>query len=68
MKIKRILILSVTGLIVLAAALYLLRFREEGFAGLKGKKDLNFILITVDTLRADKIGCYGFPDIETQLL
>ena len=68
MKIKRILILSITALIVLAAALYLLRSRKEGFTGLKGKKELNFILITVDTLRADRIGCYGFPDIETPVM
>jgi len=68
MKIKRILILSVTAMIVLSAALYLLRFRKEGFAGLKGKRDLNCILITVDTLRADKIGCYGFSRIETPVM
>jgi arylsulfatase A-like enzyme/Flp pilus assembly protein TadD len=32
---------------------------------LKGRKQFNYVLITVDTLRADRIGCYGFPEIET---
>jgi arylsulfatase A-like enzyme/predicted Zn-dependent protease len=31
---------------------------------MKGRK-FNYILITVDTLRADRIHCYGFPSIET---
>ncbi len=28
----------------------------------------NFILITVDTLRADRLRCYGFKDIETPMI
>lgn len=39
--------------------------RRPNFSRLRGKGDFNFILITVDTLRADKIGCYGFSRIET---
>ncbi|MCD6193100.1 MAG: sulfatase-like hydrolase/transferase [Candidatus Aminicenantes bacterium] len=32
---------------------------------LQKKGPFNFILITVDTLRADRIGCYGFPRVKT---
>jgi arylsulfatase A-like enzyme/predicted Zn-dependent protease len=32
---------------------------------LQKKGPFNFILITVDTLRADRISCYGFPRIKT---
>ncbi len=32
---------------------------------MRGDKDFNVILITVDTLRADRIGCYGFSRVET---
>ena len=38
--------------------------RRPDFAGLRAGKSFNVILITVDTLRADRLGCYGFsPDI-----
>lgn len=39
--------------------------RRGGFAGLRGAKDYNVILITMDTTRADRLGCYGFPAVET---
>ncbi len=35
------------------------------FARLRGDRNYNFILISVDTLRADRLGCYGFTRIET---
>ena len=28
-------------------------------------RDWNVVLITIDTLRADRLGCYGYADIET---
>jgi len=53
----------VAGALLLAAAalaaFLLLRPRTPDFARLRGPKDYNVILITVDTLRADKVGCYG---------
>lgn len=52
----------------LAAALiavFLLVPRKQNFARFKGDADFNFILITVDTLRADRIHCYGFSRIDT---
>lgn len=38
---------------------------HQSFARLRGDRDFNVLLITVDTLRADRIGCYGFPGVET---
>ena len=55
-------------LTVFLIALFVLIFvrpRHQSFSRLRGGRDFNFILITVDTLRADRIGCYGFPRIET---
>ena len=65
------------GLAVLAGLVVL--WRERGF--LAGKKvtgaaaarlvaplkpsDLNLLFITLDTTRADHIGCYGYPQIKT---
>ncbi len=46
-------------------AFLLLRSRTPNFALLRGGQDFSVILITVDTLRADKIGCYGSPLIRT---
>jgi choline-sulfatase len=57
------------GLAVLLAAaavvFYLSRPGRANFERLRGGKDFNVILITVDTLRADKIGCYGAPLVKT---
>jgi arylsulfatase A-like enzyme/Flp pilus assembly protein TadD len=47
------------------AAFLLLRPRPPDFGRLRGDKDWNVILITVDTLRADKIGCYGNAFVRT---
>lgn len=30
-----------------------------------GKENFNFLLISIDTLRADRLRCYGFPGIST---
>jgi arylsulfatase A-like enzyme/Flp pilus assembly protein TadD len=56
------------GAVVLAAAatvLFVLKPGRADFARLRGDRDFNVILITVDTLRADKIGCYGNPAVRT---
>ncbi len=47
------------------AAVLLLRPRTPDFDRLRGGKDFNVILITVDTLRADRLGCYGHPRVRT---
>ncbi len=39
--------------------------KRPSFSSFKKDKDFNFIFITVDTLRADRLHCYGFEEIET---
>lgn len=67
MKKKTILFpaLAVGLVLVLLAVILIFRLGKPRFARFKGNKDFNYILITVDTLRADKIGCYGFSRIDT---
>ena len=64
---KKLLYPVFVSLILVTAAAIILIFsltRNE-FSRLKGKDTFNCILITVDTLRADRIGCYGFAGVET---
>jgi len=56
-------ILAALALVVIVV-LVIVR-RPPSFAGLRGDRDFNVILITVDTLRADRVGCYGFSGIAT---
>lgn len=64
---KRWLLLS--GSVILAVCLLLLlfvfKFKQNEFGRLFGKKEFNYILVTVDTLRADRIGCYGYTNVDT---
>jgi len=42
------------------------RGRESGAGGESGPlRRLNVVLVTIDTLRADRLGCYGYTRIET---
>ena len=61
------LIIGAAGVLAAAAAVIWLVVRpgRADFAKLRGGRDFNVILITVDTLRADKIGCYGNPLVRT---
>lgn len=53
-------------LLVIAVLAYVFVLpKKPSFSRLKKNKPFNYILITVDTLRADRIHCYGFPYIET---
>jgi arylsulfatase A-like enzyme/Tfp pilus assembly protein PilF len=70
-------LLLVVAVIVIAAALYLVlssgvlwrgpksagRIRE--LLGGLNPQDLNILFFTLDTTRADHLGCYGYPRIET---
>ena len=48
---------------------YLFIFKpSHDFKNLKDKKEFNFVLITLDTIRADRIGCYGFSNIKTPVI
>jgi arylsulfatase A-like enzyme/Tfp pilus assembly protein PilF len=61
------LILAAILALAILAALFLLR-PADSFSRLAGKKDYNVILITLDTTRADRLGCYGFRDIRTPVI
>ncbi len=62
----RIVLLGATAVVAAGLAAFLLfRPHAADFARLRGGRDFNVILITVDTLRADKIGCYGEPLVRT---
>jgi len=52
-------------LVIAIAIILIFLLRRSEFSRLKGKYTINTILITVDTLRVDRIGCYGFTGIET---
>jgi arylsulfatase A-like enzyme/uncharacterized protein HemY len=65
-KKKKTVLLSAAALVLLAAvAAAVLLSRRVDFARLRKGRDFNVILITVDTLRADKVGCYGEREVET---
>ena len=57
-----LLVLAVAGFFLFRI---LLPRRARSFASLASQRDYNYILITVDTLRADHIHCYGLATIET---
>ena len=62
---KKILIAGAAVLAVAATFLFVLKPGRADFARLRGDRDFNVILVTVDTLRADKVGCYGNPSVRT---
>lgn len=58
-------------LVLTAAAVltfFILRPQKTTFSSLKKKREFNYILISVDTLRADRVGCYGFQGVETPVM
>ncbi len=63
---KTLSLIAAAGVLLLAAAAYLLFFSgPPDFARLRKGRDFNVILITMDTTRADRLGCYGFRNVET---
>ncbi len=62
---SRRLILALAGAVALAAAGAFLLLRQPGLARLRNGRDFNVVLITLDTTRADRLGCYGFAGVET---
>src|SRR4030042_4743810 len=59
---------AIVILIAISLTVLLIRQTRPVFARLRGEKDFNVILVTLDTTRADRIGCYGFSRIETPAL
>lgn len=41
---------------------------QQDFASLRGDGEYNVLLITVDTIRADRLGAYGFEGIDTPII
>ncbi|MDI6849967.1 MAG: sulfatase-like hydrolase/transferase [Candidatus Saccharicenans sp.] len=59
---KKVLIIFL-AIALAAVALFIFR-SDNSVRQLREHQDFNVILITVDTLRADRLGCYGFiPDL-----
>ncbi|MDI6697382.1 MAG: sulfatase-like hydrolase/transferase [Candidatus Saccharicenans sp.] len=59
---KKVLIIFL-AIALAAVALFIFR-SDDSVRQLREHQDFNVILITVDTLRADRLGCYGFiPDL-----
>jgi len=45
--------------------IFIMIFASYAAAQTRGKPALNVVLITIDTLRADHVGCYGYKKIKT---
>ncbi|HMA53559.1 MAG TPA: sulfatase-like hydrolase/transferase, partial [Acidobacteriota bacterium] len=67
-KKRSILVLGGFLLAAAAAAYFLLLAGPPSFARLRGGRDFNVIVITLDTTRADRLPCYGRPDLVTPTL
>ncbi|MGD9346685.1 MAG: sulfatase, partial [Candidatus Aminicenantes bacterium] len=62
----RIVLPLILGLVVITAAIYFFFLPKKlSFSRLKKGREFNYVLITVDTLRADRVHCYGFPLVDT---
>src|SRR5262245_59405713 len=55
----------VPGLLLLLLVLTCCRRSGDQHAGTASLRRLNVVLVTIDTLRADRLGCYGYPQVET---
>ncbi len=61
---SRKILLMPAALVLVGVAIFVFFMKSPGPRDLQGHNDFNVILITVDTLRADRLGCYGFiPDV-----
>ena len=67
MKKKAIVVSAAVAVLAVGAFLFIGR-RPVSFGKLAKEKAYNVVLITVDTLRADRIGCYGFSQVETPIM
>jgi arylsulfatase A-like enzyme/Tfp pilus assembly protein PilF len=69
--VKKPIRLIVIGAALAAAALLAVLFLfkpGDSFSRLAGKKKYNVVLITLDTIRADRLACYGFQGIRTPFI
>src|SRR5258705_327451 len=64
----RLLLGVIFALVIAAVAWYMLMHARGGLGPPDGgvtPHDLNLIVITLDTTRADRLGCYGYRDVAT---
>jgi choline-sulfatase len=66
-RLRRSLLLLAVGAVALAGALWLSRFRPASGAG-PGAVPPSLLFVTIDTLRADHVGAYGYRQAETPSL
>jgi arylsulfatase A-like enzyme/predicted Zn-dependent protease len=62
---KRSLLIAAIVIAGATAGYFLFFAGSPSFARLRDGKDFNVIVITLDTTRADHLGCYGCRDVET---
>jgi arylsulfatase A-like enzyme/predicted Zn-dependent protease len=68
MSVKKGFLLAAAAVVIVAgavAAYFLLAPAGPDFTRLRKGRDFNVIVITLDTTRADRLGCYGRRDVET---
>ena len=58
---RKLLPWAVAALALAAGALLLTKLRAPGF----GRRPANLLLVSIDTLRADRLGCYGHTQAQT---
>jgi arylsulfatase A-like enzyme len=64
MKIRRVRVPLAVVLLILASC----RSTGKKTEGVASLRRMNVVLITIDTLRADRLGCYGYREIDTSNL
>ncbi|HAV41519.1 MAG TPA: hypothetical protein DCW97_03805, partial [Acidobacteria bacterium] len=61
---KKKILVPVLILIVSAILIFIFLPKKPSSSRLRAGQDYNVILVTIDTLRADRVGCYGYaPDV-----
>ncbi|MEE9503136.1 MAG: sulfatase-like hydrolase/transferase [Candidatus Aminicenantaceae bacterium] len=62
----KIVLPAILVLLTIAVCAYIFFLPKKlSFSRLKKDREFNYVLITVDTLRADRVHCYGFPLVDT---
>ncbi|MGB9004522.1 MAG: sulfatase-like hydrolase/transferase [Candidatus Aminicenantales bacterium] len=65
MKKKALIVIIGAAAVIALFVIFVLLPGGASFARLRRGRDFNVILITLDTTRADKIGCYGCAEVKT---
>lgn len=63
--VKKILVISIFSLFLATAVVFLTVFLSNPREKISKDRSLNVLLVTLDTTRADRLGCYGYPDGKT---